>query len=66
MNGRALAQNGAVTLDTNNVYLSCPVAPTATATSTGTPTATSTDTPTATATETRTPTATATRTPTAT
>ncbi|MFZ1475493.1 MAG: ice-binding family protein [Anaerolineae bacterium] len=66
LNGRALAQNGAVTLDTNNVYLSCPVAPTATATSTGTPTATSTDTPTATATETRTPTATATRTPTAT
>ena len=64
LNGRALAQNGAVTLDTNNVYLSCPVAPTATATSTGTPTATSTDTPTATATETRTPTATATRTPT--
>ncbi|MFZ1402978.1 MAG: ice-binding family protein [Anaerolineae bacterium] len=66
LNGRALAQNGAVTLDTNNVYLSCPVAPTATATSTGTPTATSTDTPTATATETRTPTATATRTPTVT
>ena len=62
LNGRALAQNGAVTLDTNNVYLSCPVAPTATATSTGTPTATSTGTPTATATATRTPTATPTAT----
>ncbi|MFZ1627288.1 MAG: ice-binding family protein, partial [Anaerolineae bacterium] len=35
LNGRALAQNGAVTLDTNNAYLSCPVAPTETATSTG-------------------------------
>lgn len=68
LNGRALAQNGAVTLDTNNTYLSCPVAPTATvtATSTGTPTPTATATHTPTATATRTPTATATRTPTAT
>ncbi|MGB3060056.1 MAG: ice-binding family protein, partial [Anaerolineae bacterium] len=64
LNGRALAQNGAVTLDTNNAYLSCPVAPTETATSTGTPTATSTGTPTATSTGT--PTATSTETPTAT
>jgi len=67
LNGRALAQNGAVTLDTNNTYLSCPVSPTATVTATSavTPTSTATATHTPSATATHTPSATATRTPTA-
>jgi hypothetical protein len=81
LNGRALAQTGAVTMDANTVLLVCVAAPTPTVTPTATatdapPTATSTPTPTATdapptATSTPTPTqapptATSTPTPTAT
>ncbi|MCX6027858.1 MAG: ice-binding family protein [Chloroflexi bacterium] len=72
LNGRALTQTGAVTLDANNISLICAAAPTETATPTGTPTATATatQTPTVTPTATQpqmgtpTATATATRTPT--
>ncbi len=66
LNGRVLAQTGAVTMDSNTISLACTVAPTATATSTVTPTATATATHTPTATPTTTATATATHTPTAT
>ena len=73
VSGRVLAQNGAVTMDSNTILASCTVAPpTATATSTDTPIATSTDTPIATstntpiATSTNTPITTGTLTPTAT
>ncbi len=49
--GRALAQNGAVTLDTNPILVSCTVvAPTPTSTSTSVPTSTNTPTPTNTST----------------
>ena len=69
LNGRVLAQTGAVTLDSNTISRVCGAAtetPTATATSTPTDTPTPTATATATATPTGTPTATPTGTPTAT
>ncbi|HSN77795.1 MAG TPA: ice-binding family protein [Anaerolineae bacterium] len=72
LNGRVLAQTGAVTMDSNTISLVCTVAPTATATSTLTPSATATAThtptvtPTVTATATHTPTVTPTTTATAT
>jgi hypothetical protein len=63
--GRALARNGAVTMDSNTIPASCAVAPpTPTATSTNTPVGTSTNTPVATGT--LLPTATGTLTPAAT
>ncbi len=67
VSGRALARNGAVTMDANNVsILGCSAVPSPTATTTATPTATTTATPTATTTATTTPTATTTATATAT
>ena len=70
LNGRILAQTGAVTLDSNTISLVCGGAvtetPTATPTSTATPVAAATGTPTATPTSTATPLAAATGTPTAT
>ena len=63
ISGRALARNGSVTLDTNNVdFLAC--AATATPSATASPTASATDTPTPAATDTPTPAPTDTPTPT--
>lgn len=65
VSGRALAQNGAVTMDSNPISASCALAPpTPTATSTNTPIATNTNTPVVT--NTNTPTATSTLQPSAT
>jgi len=65
VSGRALARNGAVTMDTNHVGFSGCAAPTATASPTASPTASATVTPSPTATAAPTDTATATATPTA-
>ncbi len=66
MDGRALARNGAVTMDTNDISNACQSAPPPAATATAIPTETSTATATATATESATATNTATATATAT
>ena len=64
VSGRALARNGAVTMDTNDVGFEACAAPTATASPTGSPTASATVTSSPTASATPTGTATATATPT--
>ncbi len=66
LNGRALAQTGAVTLDSNSISLTCAAAPTNTPTITPGPSPTPTNTPTSTPTITPGPSPTPTITPTAT